>query len=85
MRAVSSLYSDTLNKVVTGSEEHTWFETRSGVRHGCVLSPSLFILYIDLAIKEVAVGQKVTNILEYADDIAQLASSEDDSQHYMTK
>ena len=40
---------------------------------------------MDLAIKEVAAGHKVTSILSYAGDIGQLATLKVDLQHYMTK
>ena len=81
--AVISLYLYNENKVATGNETELWFTTNSGVRQGSVLLPLLFIMYLDLVIKEVAVNQKTTNILAYADDIAQLAETEDQLQRYM--
>ena len=33
--------------------EGKWFDTKSGVRQGSIISPLLFILYMDLVIKEV--------------------------------
>ena len=51
----------------------------SGVRQGSILSPPplLFIMYMDLVIREVATTQEDHNyILAYADDIAQTAASE---------
>ena len=83
-RAITSLYRSTTNTVRTGNDAELWFETTAGVRQGSVLSPLLFILYLDLVIKEVAKEQRTTNILAYADDIAQLATTEDELQNYMT-
>jgi exonuclease III len=76
-RAIISLYENTQNRVATGNDAETWFETNAGVRQGSVLSPLLFIMYLDLVIKEVAVDQRTTDILAYADDIAQLADTEE--------
>jgi hypothetical protein len=41
-------------------------------------------MYLDLVIKEVTENQSLTNVLAYADDIAQLAKSEEDLQDRLT-
>ena len=66
-----------MNTVSAGTGEELWFNTTSGVRQRSVLSPFLFIMYLDLVIKEVADGQAATNVLAYADDIAQLATTKE--------
>ena len=40
-------------------------------------------MYIDLVIKEVAEHQPLTNVLTYADDIAQLDDSNKDLQNHL--
>ena len=41
------------NRVSTIIGSGVWFTTESGVRPGSILSPILFIMYMDLVIKEV--------------------------------
>ncbi len=52
-----------------------WFDTKYGVRQCNILLPLLFILYMDLVIKEVhGINDNDKQfILAYADDIAQTA------------
>ena len=68
------------------------FRTTVGSRHGCILSPDLFNIYIEnimsLALdKTIGVGVLVSNHLfknlQFADDIALLAGSADDLQHLL--
>lgn len=84
-RAVRSTYNTSISKVSTGVGDEVWFETTTGVRQGSILSPLLFILYLDQVIHEVAKEQPVMNVLAYADDIAQLDSSEQDLQEHLNK
>ena len=52
------------------------FTTESGVRHGsiCLLSPILFVMYMDLTIKDLHQNNPDNDfVLAYADDIAQTA------------
>ena len=64
-----------------------WFYTKSGVRQSSILSPLLFILYMDLVIKEVH-GIYDDNdkqfMLAYADDIAQTAATKEELEKCMT-
>jgi hypothetical protein len=44
-----SLYSNVSNKVLFGDFESDWFDQEFGLKHGCVLSPTLFsVLMNDL-------------------------------------
>ena len=75
-RAIESTYQVYISKVNTQMGGGKWFDTKSGVRQGSILSPLLFILYMELVIKEVH-RINVTDtqlILPYADDIAQTAA-----------
>uniref|UniRef100_A0A3P8SK99 ribonuclease H n=1 Tax=Amphiprion percula TaxID=161767 RepID=A0A3P8SK99_AMPPE len=61
--------------------KETWFDTTSRVGQGSVLSPLLFMPYLDLGIREVAADQPHTNALAYVNDIVQLNGNEEDLQH----
>lgn len=77
IRMLEVLYNGTMNSVWNGSSMSEWFETKNGVKQGCILSPLLFALFIndlvDFIKGGVTVrGQKI-NMFLYADDIAFIA------------
>ena len=49
--AIKSLYEETVNTVRGDGEGQSWFHTRTEVRQGSVLSPLLFVLYMDKCLK----------------------------------
>ena len=64
-----------------------WFDVSVGLQQGCLISPLLFNLYVDDLVAEiknlsceVPVDNEFVSLLLYADDIALLASCEDDLQ-----
>ncbi len=74
---IKAMYEICISTVRTQSGNGKWFDVNTGVRQESVLSPLLFILYID----------KVTRILEeyessmiYADDTAIIKDSEEGVQ-----
>ena len=76
-RGIISAYGTCQSKLRVEAREGEWFDTISGVRQGSILPPLLFIMYMDLVIREVTTTQGDHNyILAYADDIAQTAASE---------
>ena len=60
-----------------------WFLIRTGLRQGCVMSPSLFNIYMDAIMRKVTedgaggvmVGKERVVDLDFADDVALLADS----------
>ena len=71
LKAIKSTYKDQLSSVGGG----TTFEIENGVRQGSVLSPILFIIYMDRVMREVTQIEGETYCFAYADDIAQTARS----------
>ena len=66
-----SLYSPCMCNVRTGYPNEIWFDVKSGVKQGSVISPLLFIAYMDKITKSfhqmVEIGEG--DIMIYADDI----------------
>src|SRR5678816_137616 len=70
--ALESLYRNSKCNVRTEYESKKWFEVRTGVKQGSVLSPILFVSFLDVVIKKVReeIGDLDGDILAYADDLA---------------
>ena len=68
-----SLYDPCKCTVRTGYENNTWFEVRSGVKQGKILSPLHFIAHKDdvtRVFKRNYVSRGNGDVMLYADDIA---------------
>ena len=72
---------------VTGHGIIDWFQTRKGVRQGCILSPCLFNLYAKYIIRNAGLDEAPTGIkiarrninnLRYADDTTHITESEEE-------
>ena len=83
--AIKSTYKTNKSRVSTNIGSGEWFTTESGVRQGSILSPILFVMYMDLVIKEVHQNNPDNDfVLAYADDIAQTATGIEKLQERMT-
>ena len=80
-------YADQEATVRSGHGTTDWFQTKKGVRQGCILSPCLFNLYaeyimrnagLDEAQAGVKIARRNINNLRYADDTTLMAESEEE-------
>ena len=85
---LAKLYRKQLAKVKVVGTLSEWFRVKKGVRQGCVLSPYLVNILVEMVMRETldgfqgglqTVGQMVTNLC-YADDIILMATSEAELQ-----
>ena len=84
VRVIEHLYGKATSAVFNNGAVGGWFRTTVGVRQGCLLSPTLFNIYLERIMNDALedhegtlsiAGRKVTN-LRFADDIDGLAGNE---------
>ena len=90
IRLVKMFYSNSKCSVVTEAGNGTWFEVKSGVKQGCVMSGFLFILVRRQTTSKQRTGIQWTlteqlEDLDYADDIATTSSSWKHAQEKLTR
>ena len=68
MDNIRAIYVNSMTAVRTSGGLTDWFDITSGVRQGCVLSPLLFIIYMDRITKEANLEPESLNELLFADD-----------------
>ena len=80
---LKAAYSDVSCEVKVGARHSDLYEVSRGLRHGCILSPLLFSLFINSIVarlKEAEVGvkcgSKLISMLLYADDAVIFAADE---------
>lgn len=80
VRLLKELYRKTTSAVWNGNQISEFFEIRLGVKQGCLLSPTLFALYINDLYDHLPGGIHVKNsvvkLLMYADDLVLVAKDE---------
>ena len=92
---IKSLYEDAKTKVMTGEHFSDWFKSSVGVRQGCILSPTLFNLFLERIMTEAIEdldaeagiscgGVRVTN-LRFADDIDLVGKSQRELQELTSR
>ena len=52
VRVIEALYNNTECAVVIDDQLTDWFEMRVGLRQGCLLSPTLFNIFLEFVMKE---------------------------------
>ena len=56
IRTIKSLYAKFLGRVKAHNAESDWFDIQTGVRQGDVLSPILFIVFMDKCMRDIGIG-----------------------------
>lgn len=84
-RILRKIYKHVESCVLLGKNRTDWFETEVGLRQGCLLSPILFLIFLNDLVEEinklgkgVKCGSKRVSILLFADDIVLIADSKED-------
>ena len=81
---VKAFYRNSRVSVLHGGSKSEWFEVKSGVKQGCVMSGFLFLLVIDWIMRRTVSGTRkgiswrmmeTLEDLDYADDIVLLSAS----------
>ena len=83
-RAIKSLYDNATSAVFLNGNIGEWFRTTVGVRQGCLLSPTLFNIFLERIMIDaldghectVNIGGRTLSNLRFADDIDGLAGNE---------
>ena len=86
IKVIESLYSKATSAVYYNGSVGEWFRTTVGVRQGCLLSPTLFNIFLERIVtdalenheRSVSIGGRTINNLRFADDIDALAGKEDE-------
>ena len=90
VRVIRGLYEDNQVKFTLGNISTGWLKNNVGVRQGCVLSPTLFNLYLEELLvrirktgKGVKVGDSTLGCLAYADDIVLMTENKADMEELL--
>ena len=85
IRVIKNLYDKATSAILFNSSTRDWFQTTVGVQQGCLLSPTLFNIFLERIMTDaledhegtVSIwGRTITN-LRFADDIDGLAGEEE--------
>ena len=89
-----NLYASKEATVSIGHGTTDWFQTRKGLRQGCILSSCLFNLYAEYIMRNsglkeaqagIKIARRIINNLRYADDTTLMAESEEEHKSLLMK
>ena len=86
IQVIKNLYNKATSAVLFKGSIGDWFRTTVGVRQGCLLSPTLFIIFLERIMTDaledhegtVSIGGRTFTNLRFADDIDGLAGEEEE-------
>ena len=84
VRAIEHLYDNAISAVHMNGSTGEWFRITVGVRQGCLLSPTLFKIFLErimsdaleVHVGKVSIGRRTITYLRFADDIDAVAEEE---------
>ena len=87
IRAIENLYDKAQSAVLFNGSTGEWFRTTVGVRQGCLLSPTLFNIFLERIMCEalddhegsVSIGGRLITNFRFADDIVVNAEEEEEA------
>ena len=85
IQVINNLYNKATSAVLFNGSIGDWFRTTVGVRQGCLLSPTLFNIYLERIMTDasedhegtVSIGGRTITNLRFADNIDGLAGEEE--------
>ena len=85
IKVIEQLYSKATSAVYHNNNIGDWFRTSAGVRQSCLLSPTLFKIFLERIMETalenhegtVSIGGRTITNFRFADDIGGLAGSEE--------
>ena len=85
-QVIKNLYDKATSAVLFNSSIGDWFRTTAGVRQGCLLSPTLFNIFLERIMTDalgdhegtVSIKDRTITNLRFADDIDGLAGEEEE-------
>ena len=88
IQVIENLYGNASSAVYYSNTIGEWFRTSVGVRQGCLLSPTLFNIFLERIMETalenhegtVSIGGRTITNLRFADDIDGLAGTEKRTQ-----
>ena len=86
IQVIKNLYIEATSAVLFNSKIRDWFPTTAGVRQGCLLSTTLFNIFLERIMTDaledhegtVTIGGRTITNLRFADDIDGLAGEEEE-------
>ena len=86
IQVIENLYNKATSAVYLNGDIGDWFRTTVGVRQGCLLSPTLFNIFLERIMTDaledhqgtVSIGGRTITNLRFADDIDGLAGKEEE-------
>ena len=93
IQVINSLYNKATGAVLFNSIIADWFRTTVGVRQGCVLSSTLFNIFLERIMTDasedhegtVSIGGRTITNLRFADDIDCLAGEEEELENLVER